>query len=654
MPDTDVVVPRDAGARWWSTGVSPEPDLPERVASLLAAEDRGTQVLAHTRVPGAPDAHRWWGCPRGQGHAVAVRTVVDVRPEPCAGPGRWWRLSVLACPSSGARWDVLRHGAPYRDYGLAGLKVVDAVAGLGYTGITVFEGDEGQELVRRLASDRAAAVLLLALKPGSRAELCSGGFFPEIASRLQGVVSVVAVHGGALHRLNRALPSTARLVVGSARGLYHDGQGLRAGATIRIPSDPRADLSWTVALGEAILLLQRKRLDAFDETGHAHAPDLLEEMTAVLHHPFPVDTPQGMRSPDRDELRAWAGTGTRWRQDLFGGLPAAPTPEKSERRGHGVLDNLVADRARGRDEPGDEDGAAPQEGREHGHGWLADLTDRLERQRAETAQVRAQRDNLARRRELLVRALADARARQAGRPSPDVAAWREERLLLRGRAERAEAERDAAHTDVDALGAELDAALRRIEYLTARAHERGDTAVSSGPGLGPELEPVFTTWRDLLREGRERLGERVWLSPLLEESTATLAARPPWLRRAWSVLVALYDYAGLRAAADGQAPANLHAYLERPERWPGRRYPRTIHAPTESRTVLDNPAWRAERLFPVPDEDDTQKMVLMLEHVRIGDREGHPRLHLHDDTAPTRTGTIYVGYLGKHLTNSRT
>ncbi|MFF5097812.1 MULTISPECIES: hypothetical protein [Actinosynnema] len=120
-----------------------------------------------------------------------------------------------------------------------------------------------------------------------------------------------------------------------------------------------------------------------------------------------------------------------------------------------------------------------------------------------------------------------------------------------------------------------------------------------------------------------------------------------------TVLVALYDHAGLKSAADEQAPVNLHTYLDRPERWPGRCYPRTIHAPTESRTVLDNPTWRTGRLFPAPGEVDAQKVALTLEHVRIGDRGAHPRLHLPDDTAPTRT-KIYVGYLGKHLTNSKT
>ncbi|MFF5097813.1 MULTISPECIES: hypothetical protein [Actinosynnema] len=72
------------------------------------------------------------------------------------------------------------------------------------------------------------------------------------------------------------------------------------------------------------------------------------------------------------------------------------------------------------------------------------------------------------------------------------------------------------------MNAELDAVLHRIDCLTARAHECGDTAT---PSQGPEPEPVFTTWRDLLREGRERLADRVWLSPCWRR------APPRWQRR---------------------------------------------------------------------------------------------------------------------------
>jgi hypothetical protein len=75
----------------------------------------------------------------------------------------------------------------------------------------------------------------------------------------------------------------------------------------------------------------------------------------------------------------------------------------------------------------------------------------------------------------------------------------------------------------------------------------------------------------------------------------------------------------------------------------------------ESETVRNNVRWRRQREFSVPPEIDASGGVFMGAHVRIGASAAgqiSPRLYFHDATA--QTGAVYVGYLGRHLTNTRT
>jgi len=75
----------------------------------------------------------------------------------------------------------------------------------------------------------------------------------------------------------------------------------------------------------------------------------------------------------------------------------------------------------------------------------------------------------------------------------------------------------------------------------------------------------------------------------------------------------------------------------------------------ESQTVRNNPKWRREREFPVPKAVSASGTLFMGSHVRVGASAAgqvSPRLYFYD--AIVQTGAIYVGYLGRHLTNTRT
>jgi hypothetical protein len=125
-----------------------------------------------------------------------------------------------------------------------------------------------------------------------------------------------------------------------------------------------------------------------------------------------------------------------------------------------------------------------------------------------------------------------------------------------------------------------------------------------------------------------------------------------WVRSSWEALRALQAYADAKAV--GQFPGDFRTWCEGP---PSDAYaiPAGKVVRDESETVRKNPKWRRQREFPVPAEINQSRRVFMGAHIRIGASAGgqiSPRLYFHDATAPT--GRIYVGYLGRHLTNTRT
>ncbi|MBV2151755.1 hypothetical protein [Kitasatospora sp. SUK 42] len=122
-----------------------------------------------------------------------------------------------------------------------------------------------------------------------------------------------------------------------------------------------------------------------------------------------------------------------------------------------------------------------------------------------------------------------------------------------------------------------------------------------------------------------------------------------WARLAWDGLTALQEYA--EAAVRGTARGDFKQWCERtPEgchRFPPRKAVRG-----ESRTVFSHTKWKRERMLPVPECVDASRRAFMGAHLRIGGGRTAPRLHYLDDCSGS--GRIYVGYIGLHLTNTRT
>jgi hypothetical protein len=136
--------------------------------------------------------------------------------------------------------------------------------------------------------------------------------------------------------------------------------------------------------------------------------------------------------------------------------------------------------------------------------------------------------------------------------------------------------------------------------------------------------------------------------------TLSLDQRPEsttWARTSWEVLRALQAYA--EAKAGNGFSGDFKIWCQSP---PGGEsaIPAGKVVRDESETVRHNAKWRRQREFPVPCEIDPAGKVFMGAHIRIGASSAgqiNPRLYLHDATA--QTGHVYVGYLGPHLTNTR-
>ncbi|WP_052707675.1 hypothetical protein [Streptomyces rubellomurinus] len=122
-----------------------------------------------------------------------------------------------------------------------------------------------------------------------------------------------------------------------------------------------------------------------------------------------------------------------------------------------------------------------------------------------------------------------------------------------------------------------------------------------------------------------------------------------WARLAWDGLTALQEYA--EAAVRGSAGGDFKQWCEHTpagcHHFPPRKAVRG-----ESRTVFSHTKWKRERMLPVPESVDASRRAFMGAHLRIGGGRTAPRLHYLDDCSGS--GRIYVGYIGLHLTNTRT
>ena len=218
----------------------------------------------------------------------------------------------------------------------------------------------------------------------------------------------------------------------------------------------------------------------------------------------------------------------------------------------------------------------------------------------------------------------------------------DDRDLVRARLE--DEQLDHAETQAELLKAKLE--LDRLRGILSRSgrvdQTRAAVAAAQSPGSFAEL--------------LERLDEHVLSFVIFTgdpKNALELDDFDPlgtWAAKSWDVLRVLDGYAAARRR--GEFSKGAHAYLSHtPPGRPG--YPPGAHSTQESEPVERSPRLRKLRVFPVPRNVHPDGAIFMDAHFKIA-RKGlvSPRIYYHDDAS--RTGKIYVGYIGKHLPNTHT
>ncbi|HEU5388327.1 MAG TPA: hypothetical protein VFV73_20715 [Streptosporangiaceae bacterium] len=218
----------------------------------------------------------------------------------------------------------------------------------------------------------------------------------------------------------------------------------------------------------------------------------------------------------------------------------------------------------------------------------------------------------------------------------------DDRDLFRARLE--DEQLDHAETQAELLKAKLE--LDRLRGIISRSGRVDQTRAAAAAAQSP------VTFAELL----ERLDEHVLSCVAFtgdQKNALELDDFDPlgtWAAKSWDVLRVLDGYAAARRR--GEFSKGVHAYLgHTPAGRPG--YPPGAHSTRESEAVERSPKLRKLRVFPVPTELDPSGAIFMDAHFKIA-RKGliSPRIHYHDDAS--RSGLIYVGYIGKHLPNAHT
>lgn len=118
----------------------------------------------------------------------------------------------------------------------------------------------------------------------------------------------------------------------------------------------------------------------------------------------------------------------------------------------------------------------------------------------------------------------------------------------------------------------------------------------------------------------------------------------------WEYVLVLRDY--MIECVENGFNGNLHMYLGSAD-VSGRKCPAQRHKANESDTVQNNAKMRRERTFPVPAAFEPAGEVFMATHFAPTHRDQNaPRMYYAADV--TKTKKAYIGYIGVHLTNTKT
>ncbi|MET7873647.1 hypothetical protein [Streptomyces cyaneofuscatus] len=189
---------------------------------------------------------------------------------------------------------------------------------------------------------------------------------------------------------------------------------------------------------------------------------------------------------------------------------------------------------------------------------------------------------------------------------------------------------------------------RLIAHLREKLNSVGEFTAAYTPAESPSID-YPTSFAELL----ERLTELSHLSFTGNRKiTQGLDSQSVdnWLSVAWDGLLALNHFAG--ASVKGIVGGDFLSWCKS-DASGAFPFPAAKVAMRESDAVARNGKLRSERMLPVPVAVEPSGKAFMQAHLQIG--RGNtvaPRLHFYEDG--TRSGKVYIGYLGPHLRNTLT
>ncbi|WP_083664969.1 hypothetical protein [Kocuria sp. CNJ-770] len=196
---------------------------------------------------------------------------------------------------------------------------------------------------------------------------------------------------------------------------------------------------------------------------------------------------------------------------------------------------------------------------------------------------------------------------------------------------------------------DLEKSRRTVRWLRDRFAEMSDYETAFGEAPEDTLETYPASCVELIdRLGKDQdvlvfTGDRNKARVVDDADTLQLA-----VRSAWEACIALREY--VRARNDGNWDNGVDQFLKnRPEGYDGISAGK--HGATETAVTMKQ--FGGERIFPVPAEVSSEQVIAMKAHFKLASIGMlSPRMHYHDDY--TNTGKIYIGYIGRHLTNTMT
>ncbi|MDC4232213.1 hypothetical protein M3T53_00580 [Actinomyces sp. B33] len=206
---------------------------------------------------------------------------------------------------------------------------------------------------------------------------------------------------------------------------------------------------------------------------------------------------------------------------------------------------------------------------------------------------------------------------------------------------------------------ERDKQVRKLQYHLKRAqelirsHNLSDQETRDIP-KDPYEEWEIYTWEELEIFFDEMFKNLVppqdW-KPTFELDAQQESAT--WLQTTLKILKTLDQYVAFKSTEEGRAfGGDLRKYLSHGASSAGRyTFSAERYRSSESQTTMNQ--WGSERDFKVPEEVDASGLLRMVKHVEIQTRGSiSPRLYFEDRIK--EQSRIVIGYIGRHLTNTKT